>query len=517
MATTPPLTSPKGTAPRGTPPKGTSPKGTPPKGILKGKSTKPRTLQERNESKTPNLYDVGAVPGQILSTGMRLNHTSPEFVASVDFSTKQGLRQCVNCLECIQMRRTSWLTADCVDIPLSWAYKCQPRAVRHRINLLPATDSDGLFQDPEGEVVAEGEGGGRHLNARDEFRTDVKFQKKLEDAYKTRPKMWARIRAREFTIWPVHTTAHFVTILLRMRRRDPNGHPNTPYDEVAQFSILEPRTHRRLRRILNYDGITIPDDAFRGPWYPKQHDTFSCGIRAYHMAKEFMERLTWILEIWPVIFHMTNKPVVMASGGREYLENSLVRSPASSPASSTTGTAAGAPAPSRLRAEVDFTQMLWMRPFRGTFNGDRVRQEMAIGAAFRALEFYDWQGRVAVVAVDSLTDRDFMHDEEIRRKPGDKPPPVKVYAPNELRPRTGSGEPRIQRYKGQGPANPIQNPGQNNSPQVPIEEFAKITIGKKTKAGYDELLEQPGQKRRLTTGQWQRKNGRTQKRGCARG
>ncbi|KAK7956345.1 uncharacterized protein PG986_005567 [Apiospora aurea] len=471
---------------------------TPPKSIW-GNNTnnRPRTLLNRNLTRNPPDYEVGGLPGQVLSTGMRLDHTSPEIVRSLNLGANQVLRKCINCLESLQVRSTAWLTAECVDVPISHAYQCQPKAVRRRVNILSTMDSAGLFQDPEVRSGnGSGDGGGKLSQTRDELRTDLKFQKKLDEAYKTKPKLWKRIRAREFTIWPIHTTEHFVTIILRMRRSDHSVGPSTPYDEVAQFTILEPvgnllmvkRIHRRLRRILCRDKIRIAEDAFRGLWYPKQHDGFSCGLRAYRMAKEFMERLSWILEVYPVTFHLTDKPVALNSQGRRALQTLLTQSPALlAPSLDPMDTTEG-PTPTAGEAEDDFERMLWGQPFSGNFNGDRVRQEMTTNAAFRAVELVDWQARVAVVPRGGA-----------RAGPPVLPGPGPAAAPG--------GEPDIQRFEGQAAFNPVQNPGSGpgrNRDQLFLDALANVTLDNQLKRkGEDETGEEPAKK--LTAKQWRRK------------
>ncbi|KAK8051836.1 hypothetical protein PG993_003221 [Apiospora rasikravindrae] len=468
----------------------------------------PRDLRGRNVTRGPHEYEVGGLPGQVLTTGMRLDHTSPEYLETLNIAANQRLRQCINCLESIQVRRTAWLTAECVDVPISYAYECQPKAVRRRINILPTRDSDDLFSDPEvgsGNGNGTGDGGGALVKTSDEVRTDRTFQRKLDAAYRTRSKMWKRIRAREFTIWPIHTTDHFVTILLRMRRSDPNAPPSSPYDEMAQFTILEPvgnllmvkRIHRRLRHILSRDGIRIGEDAFRGLWYPKQHDGYSCGIRAYRMAKEFMERLSWIHEIYPLIFHLTNKPVQLDIQGHLSLQNPLTHSPVPFGRSPNPMDGPQGPTPSTLEAEADFERLLWGQPFSGNFNGDRVRQEMTAGAAFRAIEFFDWEARVGVVPIRNVADRDLVHNELARRRPG-APGPVptlKFYSPRELR--SVKGEFDIQRFKGQQLFNPVQNPGNERGrsrTQVLLDSLANVTLDNKLKRQGEDLEGETAQK-----------------------
>ncbi|KAK7927307.1 hypothetical protein PG985_004305 [Apiospora marii] len=479
-----------------------------------------QTLRQRNEQKDdPNYYDVGGVPAQVISSGMRLAYTSKEYLETVDFGSMDGLRESVNALELLQMRRKAWLSSNCVDIPLVATYKNQPRAVRHRINLLLNSDTNKLFDDP---VVP-----GREytdtspFDIKDEQRADAMFTKRLNEVYRSQPKLWRRIRAREFTIWPMHTTSHFVTTIMRMRRSDPYADLSTTYDEVAQFAVLEPaynlqsikRIHRRLRAILAKDGIKMPADAYRTPWYPRQFDDYSCGLRSYNMAKEFMERLTLIYTLLPSLGGAPPSESASSAG------SAMDTDPDPDPS-------LGTEDPHRRINEPRFQRMLWDSPFNGYVNENAVREQMIGSVVCVALNRYDYQARAAIVAIDSVTDRDLMHDAELRREmaikdakkeggkstPPPPPPPVtaKVYAAGELRPqRTG----KVQRFKaGQKSYNPVQNPGM--SLDSALEGFANMTVSgsgtaapkKGNFAGPQEAQQADGGKQRLTSGQWQRRN-----------
>lgn len=515
------------------------------------KATK-QTLRQRNEqSKNAEQYDVGAVPAQVLSSDMRLAYTSKVYLETVDFESMVGLRESINALELLQTRRKAWLSGNCVDIPVVYTYKSQPRAVRHRINLLLNSDTNHLFDDPvvPGHDYASNE----PFDPKDEQRADAKFNKILGEVYRSQPKLWKRIRAREFTLWPMHTSRHFVTLIIRMRRSDPYADPSTPYDEVAQFAVLEPaynqqvikRIHRRLRGILSKDGIKVPTNAYRAPWYPTQRDDYSCGLRSYIMAKEFMERLTLIYGLLPVVFHATNMPVVLSKSSQQDLKAPLEPlGGASVPESvSSAGSAMdmdpdpklGAKDPNRRINEAKFQRMLWEYPFNGYVNENAVRDQMIGAVACVALDRYDYQARAAIVPIDSVTDADLVLDEEIRhdllkdpkqkhkqkqkqkkKKPedDDDASPAKVYAPGDLRPqRTG----RVQRFhKAQQSFNPVQNP--HSAPldaAAALDGFANITIS--GTAGAYRLkhgnfagpmgAQQAGAgKKQLTASQWQKKN-----------
>ncbi|KAK8080396.1 hypothetical protein PG997_008214 [Apiospora hydei] len=476
---------------------------TPPKGIW-GNNTnnRPKTLLDRNLTRNPPDYEVGGLPGQVLSTGMRLDHTSPEFARSLNLGTNQGLRKSINSLESLQVRRTAWLTPECVDVPISHAYQCQPKAVRRRINILSTMESAGLFLDPEvGSGNGSGDGGGKLSQTRDELRTDLKFQKKLDEVYRTKSKLWKRIRAREFTIWPIHTTEHFVTIILRMRRSDPNAGPSTPYDEVAQFSILEPvgnllmvkRIHRRLRRILCHDKIRIAEDAFCGLWYPKQHDGYSCGLRAYRMAKEFMERLSWILEPGPAL--AADPPDAVAGPVRALARpDGHDRGP----------DADGGRGRGRLRAHaVGAALQRQLQRGPGAAGDDderrppRRRARRLAGPRRRRPRPRRLRprpdGRPAVAPEAGGPQRGARADPAVLRAPG----------PAAAR----GGEPDIQRFEGQAAFNPVQNPGSGpgrNRDQIFLDALANVTLDNQLKRrGESETGEEPAKK--LTAKQWRRK------------
>ncbi|KAK6828177.1 hypothetical protein PG987_011518 [Apiospora arundinis] len=449
-------------------------------------------IQERNESEeNPGKYAIGAVPGQILSSGMRMDPTSAEYLETVDFDVQNGLRECINSLEVLQMRSKGWLSGGALDIPIMWVYRCQPQPVRHRINLLLTLESNMMFEDPKTDI---------RIDSRSETQADSLFQRRLENVYKAFPTIWRRIRLREFTIWPIHTTKHFVTLLFRMRHSDPNAHPSSPYDECCQMAILEPtynnavvkRLHRRLRRILIRDGIKIAPDHFKSPWYPTQDDMHSCGLRSYRMVKEFMERLTFIYTSYPVHYYATNKPVMNRKGtnSAEFPFNTNREPPSSVDSSdasdmdtssqSSNPDAGGkgwvSSAQQMAQVEAEFSHMLWNIPFNGWLNESRVRQEMMGAAAAMSLERFDYQARLGIVPIDSMTDRDRLYDRELRlerrkrEREGkdddgddhldfadeidDEPISAAVYNPNLLRPRKPG---KIQRFEGRGSINPVQN------------------------------------------------------------
>ncbi|KAK8127747.1 hypothetical protein PG984_008855 [Apiospora sp. TS-2023a] len=507
------------------------------------------TLQQRNEqNKEPSEYDVGAVPAQIISSGMRMAFTSKEYLETVDFGSMDGLRECINALELLQMRRKAWLSGDCVDIPLVWAYKSQPRAVRHRINLLLNNDTHKLFEDP---VVPGRENTDTSpFDIKDEQRADARFLKTLDTVYRNQPKLWKRIRTREFTVWSTHTSSHFVTIILRMRRSDPYADQSTRYDEVCQFAILEPtlnpqilkRVHRRVRGILSRDGIKIAPDAYRTPWHPTQSDDYSCGLRAYSMAKEFMERLTLIYTAMPVVFHATNMPVTLSNSTRQDLAAPLVSLGGQSVSSegSKQGSAMdmdedlnpilGAMDPNRRINEPKFQRVLWEYPFHGYVNENAVREQMIGAVVCVALNRYDYQARAALVPIDSVTDRDLMYDQALRKQLLKNPDlnknevtiptdaaDAKVYPPDDLRPqRTG----KVQRFKsGAQSFNPVQNPKSapldDDDTNAALNAFANITISETTGAsplkhgnfaGPQEAQQADAGKQQLTASQWQRRN-----------
>ncbi|KAK8119408.1 uncharacterized protein PG998_004034 [Apiospora kogelbergensis] len=81
------------------------------------------SIRERNEKHNdPTKYVVGPVAGHVISTGMRMSHTSAEDLDAINFDAKSGLPECINALEILQMRSQGWLSAEALDVPIMWVY-----------------------------------------------------------------------------------------------------------------------------------------------------------------------------------------------------------------------------------------------------------------------------------------------------------------------------------------------------------------------------------------------------------
>ncbi|KAK8119407.1 uncharacterized protein PG998_004033 [Apiospora kogelbergensis] len=291
--------------------------------------------------------------------------------------------------------------------------------------MLTTKETFSMFADPVPEEGAD-------TNSLDEAKSDAVFRGKLATVHRDESQIWRRMRLREFTIWPIHTSKHFATILIRMRRNNPDAAPQTPYDEVCQLAILEPshhaatvrRIHRRLRAILAQDGITMAKDAFKSPWYPNQDDEYSCGLRAYKMVKEFMERITFVYSSYPDHFYATYKPVLDQKGKRRPTDIPKDKIQAYSPSGSDTGPQSGKPdakgngpvdsAQQLGQTEKEFQDMIWNTPFNGWINEGRVRQEMMGAAAAMGLERYEYRARLGLVPIDYMMDRDVLYDQGLK-------------------------------------------------------------------------------------------------------
>lgn len=102
------------------------------------------------------------------------------------------------------------------------------------------------------------------------------------------PDFFDRILRHEFTLWVINPGTHWMSIILHVDQ----GH-------VAHYSINEPNHNApltqliddRLRRLLATQRIAVAPNARQNLWFPRQNDTYTCGLRTYEILRVFLERL----------------------------------------------------------------------------------------------------------------------------------------------------------------------------------------------------------------------------------
>ncbi|KAI0018018.1 hypothetical protein F4780DRAFT_557118 [Xylariomycetidae sp. FL0641] len=134
----------------------------------------------------------------------------------------------------------------------------------------------------------------------------ARFNQMQEPSYR---RIRREFRKYEYTIWALTlNNVHWVSAVIHKEQRLPSDSAKNAKDKkdtgrfthVAQIAILDPMksaqsiqlVQSRLKVILtSWMGCTLAEKSQREIWVPQQHDTVSCGPRAFWAAKQTMDRL----------------------------------------------------------------------------------------------------------------------------------------------------------------------------------------------------------------------------------
>ncbi|KAK5634061.1 hypothetical protein RRF57_009775 [Xylaria bambusicola] len=217
------------------------------------------------------------------------------------------------------------------------------------------------------------------------------IDRRTRKLYRVWPEFWETFRTSEYVFWPIEVTkGYFVTAVFHMEKGvmiDPDYDPeNDPFDSppivpspeysvIGAWSIVDGQrseeAQERLEHvriciedILEWEGITFDDDAFmvhegrdgeqwNEPWVPPPNpgeEEWSSGIRAFALVRQLIQR---VLDTY-------------CSQG-------------------------------------EYSEAFFRQPTCGWINVDQVRYEMMGICAINSIEDMNWNARLAVECIESIT------------------------------------------------------------------------------------------------------------------
>ncbi|KAI1453244.1 hypothetical protein F4805DRAFT_444440 [Annulohypoxylon moriforme] len=176
-------------------------------------------------------------------------------------------------LSSLQAGRETWLNGDAIETALKAYYEGLPKITRDRIHIA-GTSIQGIFGPGSRE-----------------------FNNILAGAY---DRFFRPFRRTEYTLWPCNYNGnHWVLAVIRKGKADENSNR---WDQVLQVAVVDSWRAEgavarnqmitfRLRRILERIGFTVAAQCERPVWTNWQRDEWSCGLRTFWAAKQFINRI----------------------------------------------------------------------------------------------------------------------------------------------------------------------------------------------------------------------------------
>ncbi|KAI1372523.1 hypothetical protein F4677DRAFT_432502 [Hypoxylon crocopeplum] len=232
----------------------------------------------------------------------------------------------------LQRTRDAWLNGDAIDTALAAYHRSLPKEVQDRINIVD-TSVTGLFS-----------------------RDEAQFNAIITGNYN---RFFKSFQQTEYTLWPINWDAcHWQLVVLRKESRTKDDGTEA-WTHLVQMCVADSwregeadnrrrLIENRLQTLFTTMGLTFAPHCVRDIWVPWQKDSWSCGLRVFSIAKQFLDRIV----------------------------NQAVQG-------------------------VEYDETLWL-PMNGWFNPDMVRWEMIGLNAYSAVQAMDYKARVAVELVHNV-------------------------------------------------------------------------------------------------------------------
>ncbi|KAH9897180.1 hypothetical protein F4778DRAFT_783287 [Xylariomycetidae sp. FL2044] len=184
-------------------------------------------------------------------------------------------------LEMLQKSSTTFVESSSIDSAVQFQHSFLPEHVRSQINVV--TGNYGALFD----AFNQGKEGDRN------------FQENLETMHDEYG-FFAALKSARWTLWPINTNGnHWMCVVLELAQTVATG----LYDRVVAYAIVDGFRNtknrdfflQRVVRVLERDGITVPRNAQRQIWSPRQPDGYTCGLRTTHFMWEMMNRMSGVV------------------------------------------------------------------------------------------------------------------------------------------------------------------------------------------------------------------------------